>query len=348
MADLKLYTVAQVRDWLDQNIAVDGLTNEVIRPAFAWALIHNPFVKDEDPIVAAIFDNGEFAASTCAYPDVLDYPRCVDKNGEVRRIWFFPMLWVKKQHEGKGYGMIAIGSLAEIYGVENAWTIRAVEESIIIFKYLGCNTFYFPRYYVEEKNINKSTLKGKLVALKQKCEIAIKNCLKPAAPHYDYTLRYLTNVDKESYDFICQHNKEHLIQESQAMLNWYVQYPSSISSLVPERVHKDGAFFHDIFPMVLNSFVQVWHKEMLVGVYRLCIMNKALSCNYIYYDQDNSEVVYASVLEHVQQLNVARFDTDDEGLATFVKKYSAFPRLRTEDVSLSVSPDIKVPEKFIL
>lgn len=93
--------------------------------------------------------------------------------------------------------------------------------------------------------------------------------------------------------------------------------------------------------------MQVLYKDRLVGVYRLCRTNNSLSCDYIYYEREYTEVVYASVLEHLSQLKVVNFDTEDEGLATFVNKYLMFPRFRTEQISLSVSPDVNVPERII-
>lgn len=64
--DIKHYTVAQVRNWLEHNRVIEGLTSEVISPAYAWALIHHPDVNDGDPIIATVFDNGTLAAATCA------------------------------------------------------------------------------------------------------------------------------------------------------------------------------------------------------------------------------------------------------------------------------------------
>ena len=108
MPELKLYTVAQLRDWLEQNHPADGLSEQIIAPSRAWAIIHNPYVKDDDPVLAAIFENGEMAAFTAAFPEMI---------GE-KRYWWFTSLWCDPKHQGKGCGVIVIGSLAEVYSEE--------------------------------------------------------------------------------------------------------------------------------------------------------------------------------------------------------------------------------------
>ena len=342
MPDLKLYTVAQVRDWLERNVVAEGLTNEVIRPAFAWALIHNPFVKDDDPIVAAIYDNGDLAASTCAYPEVFEKPICTDENGEQRRIWWFPMLWVKPEFRGKAYGLVAIGSLAEIYGEENAWTAWAVPESIEIFEYLGCKTYYFSRYFMGEKYINKDSLRVKLALLKQGSIAWWMERRMPVFPHYEFTLRYMTNVDEDSYRFMKDHASNHFFFPSKAQLDWILHYPCTISSPLTNRVTVEGEYFSDVVCLVQNHFVQVWIDKQLVGVYRLAIGDRTLSCDNVYYTKQYAEMVFASVVEHINKLGIRSFETEDEALYRFVCKYVYIPKQWTEQLSLSLSPDVQV------
>ncbi len=347
MVETKLYTVAQVRDWLEHNHAPEGLTREVIRPAMAWAIIHHPDAKDDDPIIAAIFDNGILAASTCAIPEVMVKPYFPDQQGRQKRIWWFPMLWVKSEYRGKGYGLVAIGSLAEVYGEGCAWTAWAVQESIEIFEFLGCQTYYFPHYFLSDKHIKTNTFRGKLAMLKQRCLKWRNNRKKPALPHYDFTVRYLNNVDDESYDLICKHNLANYFLSSQKVLNWEVQYPWYISMPLTERLAKDGDFFQDITPSIQYSFIQVWHSNMLVGVYRLRHDSSSMTIDYLYYDNEYSNVVFASIVEHITQIGITSVDTEDEQLFHFIQKYLYFPKCHTERLSLSVAPSIKVPDNYV-
>ena len=345
--EVQHYTVAQVRNWLEHNIAPKGLTNEVIRPAFAWAIIHHPDVKDDDPVVAAIYDKGNLAASTCAFPEIMVKPDFLDEKGNPKRVWWFPMLWVKPEYRGKGYGLVVIGSLAEIYGMDCAWTAWAVPESIEVFEFLGCNTYYFPRYFMSEKIIHTHSFKGKLAYLKQEGLKCWHSLRKPKLPHYEYTLRYLNNVDDVSYEFISRNCKDNFFHSSQKVLNWQMQFPWSISMPLTERIPKDGEYFQDAPALIQYSFVQVWLKDELVGVYRLRRGIKSLTCDYIYYLSNYAETVFASIVEHIQHLHATHFDTEDEELAKFIQKYIYFPKYTTEQLSLSISPKVPVPEHFI-
>lgn len=345
--EIKHYTVAQIRGWLEHNNVVGGLTNEVIRPAFAWALIHHPDVLETDPIVAAVYDNGNLAASTCAFPEIMVKPEFKDKKGQIKRVWWFPMLWVKKQYEGKGYGLVVIGSLAEVYGMDCAWTAWAVQESIEIFEFLGCNTYYFPRYFMEEKHIRPISIKGKLAYLKQETIKWWYSRQKPSLPRYDYFVRYLNSVDDMSYEFICQHSKDNLFLSSQKVLNWEIQYPWSTSMPLTERLHHDGDYFQDAPSMIQYLFVQVWNNNKLIGVYRLRRGEKELTFDYVYYNKETAEIVFASAVEHLLKLKATHCDTEDGDLAKFIQKYIYFPRCKKEDLSLSISPEIPIPAHFI-
>lgn len=347
--EIKHYTVAQIRDWLIRNKSIEGLTNEVIRPSFAWAIIHNPDVLDNDPIVAAIYDNGKLAASTCAFPEIMVKPVYKDENGNIKRIWWFPMLWVKKQYEGKGYGLVVIGSLAEIYGVDCAWTAWAVQESIEIFEFLGCKTYYFPRYFMEEKIIHKNTVKGRLAYFKQEVGKWWHSLRKPKLPNYKYSLRYLNCVDDRSYDFIQKNEQNHLFHWSKETHNWHLQYPWYISSPVIEKTEKYGEFSSETASQVQHYLVQVLVDEDIIGIYVLRQIGRCICIaeDSIYYDDSYREIVYVSVIENIQHLKASHFDTEDGELAGFIQKYLYFPRCKTENLSLSISPDISVPEHFV-
>lgn len=343
--EVKHFTVEQIRNWLVHNKSVEGLTSEVIRPAFAWALIHHPNVCDNDPMVAAVYDNGILAAATCASPEYMVKPTIVD-NGKPKRVWWFPMLWVKPEYRGKGYGLVVIGSLAEIYGMDCAWTVWAVKESIEIFEFLGCKTYYFPHYFMNERHFPAS-VRGKLGALRQGAIKWWYNKKKPALSHYEYSLRYLNNVDDESYEFICRNSNNNVFLSSKEILNWELQYPWYLSMPLSSRVPKDGKYFQEIQPLFQYSFVQVWSNDRLVGIYRFIRDESGISIDLIFYDPKDSEIVYASIVEHLQHLHVTHFDTEDGELAKYVQKFIYFPICKTESESLSISPEISIPDNFV-
>ena len=146
MVDIKLYTVAEIREWLVNNKPTEGLSEQIIAPSRALATIHNPYVKDEDAIVAAIFEDGELAAYTASFPDMLDG----------KRVWWASTLYCYPQFAGKGYGMIVVGSLMEAHEPELTYDRWGVQETVEIFNHFGYQTIYTTRYHLCDKKINKS------------------------------------------------------------------------------------------------------------------------------------------------------------------------------------------------
>ena len=84
MPELKLYTVAQLREWLMYNHAPEGLSEQIIAPSRAWAIIHNPYVKDDDPVVAAIFEGRGRSRKTSHFWPLFGWGRAGRGGGEER------------------------------------------------------------------------------------------------------------------------------------------------------------------------------------------------------------------------------------------------------------------------
>ena len=71
---IKLFTAADLRQYFMHSQPVDLLSERVIAPVRAYAMIMNPYVKDDMALVSAIFVDGEVAAYTYAFPDKLEKP----------------------------------------------------------------------------------------------------------------------------------------------------------------------------------------------------------------------------------------------------------------------------------
>ena len=154
-------------------------------------------------------------------------------------------------------------------------------------------------------------------------------------------------VDDECYEFICKNSKDNLFLMPQQALNWELHYPGNISSPLSEKVPVDGKFFQNIPSLYQNYFVQVKKKDKIAGVYLLRHCDNEISMEYIYYAKEFSDIVFSSVVEHIHRLNSKSFSTEDKELSKFVQKYIFFPVCKTENLSLSISPEIEVPNLFI-
>jgi len=327
MPELKLYTVAQIREWLLYNHAAEGLSEPVIAPTRAWAIIHNPYVKDDDAIVAAIFENGQIAAYTASFPDMLDG----------QRIWWASTLYCYPQFAGRGYGMIVVGALMEAHEPELTYDRWGAKETVEIFNHFGYQTVYTPRYHLSFKKIDTNSFKGKLAY----CLQELKKCLHPwpKASKVDYTLQYASYIDGEAYAFIQSHRGNNLWIREQEMLNWIVEYPffKSRESIVESR---EKCVFGDEAKVYEYKVAKVYVGEELQGVYVLRLHDEEMSVVYLYYSDDNREEVFDSVIDQIISQRPKSFLTENVYLFERVRDRLYFPKTEVEPVSLSLPNNI--------
>ncbi|MDO5340864.1 MAG: hypothetical protein Q4F69_00190 [Bacteroidia bacterium] len=338
--DIKCFTANDLKRWLFHNQSIDGLTDEVIAPARAFAIVNNPYLRDDDAVVAALYVDDDLVAYTAAFPEFYDG----------KRIWWFSTLYCKPEYSGRGYGLIVVGSLAEIYGDGNFFDMEGAEETVEIFKYLGLNTSYSIQYNFCPGKIDRTSFWGNLayyiqqVRLKLKCR---KNILMQKLSAFEYKVEYSRHVDDESYSFILENRKNDAFVREQKMLNWIVQYPFLQGSPLTNRVD-DRCRFSSVVPSVTMLVVKVVVKDELAGLYILRFLNNGFSVKYLYYNDDRADVVFTSVAEHLVAYNNPTVSTRDEKLALFLKQYNLSSKLKTSRVSFSYPSEFVLVDDFTL
>lgn len=325
MPELKIYTVKDLREWLTNNHPAEGLSERVIAPTRAWAIIHNPYVKDDDAIVAAIFEDGELAAYTASFPDMLDG----------KRIWWASTLYCYTKFTGKGYGLIVVGSLMEAHEPDLTYDRWAAKETVEIFNHFGYQTIYTKRYRLSDKKIEANSLKGKLAYLAQE----LKKCFHPwsKSTKSNYTIQYISSIDDEAYTFMKAHKRSDLLLREQEMLIWIVQYPFYKSG--ESRVEsKELCIFGDEAKEYEYKVVMVYVDEQLQGVYVLRLHDDELSIVNLYYTYEKRDVVFDSIIDCIIAKRPKSFVTENEYLFERVRENLYFPKNEEEHVSLSL-PD---------
>lgn len=329
MPELKLYTIAQLREWVMQNNAVEGLSDKMVSRTRAYALVNNPYVKDDDPVVASIFVDGENAAYVTAFPEII---------GE-KRYWWFSALWCNPKYQGCGYGLIVVGSLAEIYGNENCLDRWGAKETVEIFTHLGLQTQYTLRFVLGTK-INQETRKGRLVYSVRTMQKWFYNRLRKT-PKGEYAVKYIPCIDDETYEFIQSHSQNYYFHHAQDFLNWVLQYPFSIAAPLTERVETTMPFSQSEAYKTHLYAVQVKSEKKIIGFYVLKEREDALHVLYMYYDEEYKNNVYASIRDHINRLSVLQCVTENGELAKYLRKYIYFAKNKEEKVSFSY--DINTP-----
>lgn len=327
MPELKIYTVKDLQEWLENNRPAEGLSERVIAPTRAWAIVHNPYVKDDDAIVAAIFEDGELAAYTASFPDMLDG----------KRVWWASTLYCYPKFTGKGYGLIVVGSLMEAHEPELTYDRWGAKETVEIFNHLGLKTTYTKRYRLSDKKIEISSIKGKLAYYAQE----LKKCLHPwqKALKANYTIQFASTIDDEAYEFMQAHCRNDLWLREKKMLNWIVEYPffDSRKSIDDSR---ELCVFGDEARVYEYKIAKVYVGEELQGVYILRQHDDELSVVYLYYTYERRDVVFDSIIDNIIARHPKSFVTENEYLYERVREGLYFPKNEDEQVSLSL-PDRK-------
>jgi len=331
MPELRLYTVSQIREWLVNNKPAEGLSERVIAPTRAWAIVNNPYVKDDDAIVAAIFEDGQLAAYTASFPDMLDG----------KRVWWASTLYCYPQFAGRGYGMIVVGSLMEAHEPVLTYDRWGASETVEIFNHFGYNTTYTPRYRLADGYIDTNTLIGKLAY----CAQELKKCLHPWSKrsNADYTIQEVSAIDDEAYAFMKAHRGTDLWLREHNMLNWIIAYP-----FVKAGKNEKECVFGADAKVFEYKVINVYSQGLLIGVYILRVFDKSLSVVYIYYEEGCKDIVFASVVGQIIDLRPKSFVTENPGLLAYVKDRLYFPKMEKEKVSFSLPDNVKMLANYTL
>ena len=333
ITELKLYTVAQLKEWIEHNHAVEGLSETIIAPHRAYSIIHNPYVKDDDPVVAVIFVEGENVAYTTAFPEMIDG----------KRYWWFSTLWCDPKHRGNGYGLIVIGSLVEVYGAEYCLDRWGAQDTVEIFAYFGHKTTYLHRYALGSK-IDKNTTKGKFVAFVRSTQKCLHRLIERPAKREEYTLRYIPYIDDRTYAFIRAHKGDDFMLRTQETLNWVLRYPFTYSAPLAERIDKTLPIFKAETSHTELFAVQVLDGEELVGFYLMKQNADVLHILYLYYNEAKKTKVYASIRDHVKRMKIEQCVTEHKPLADYLQKEIYFPKHSVHEISFSVPEGMELPQ----
>lgn len=325
---LKLYTVSQIRDWLSGTSLTEGLDEYVITRSRAKAIVNNPYVTADDVVASAIYEGGELAAYTATFPDMIDG----------KRSWWFSTLWCAPKHQGKGFGLIAIGSICECHEGEPIFDMWGAEETVQIFRCLGLKDTTIPEYKFPRKQFANS-LKGKLAACRQSLKRTARphiKGLKADIADKAFRNQFVDCVDDETWEWISRHNAGDALPRSREMLNWILSNPFVVTATGNPGGREE---FSDVATEYLLSGVKVFQGGTFVGFYILRWNGLELS---IKYNWSNHPAILASIGSQWLKFRPKRFNTRDADIAEYIRRWNLFPDGKIEQISFSY------PQDFIL
>lgn len=333
----KFFTISQLTDWLLHN-RDNGISDYMISRARAWALIHNPSVKEDDIVLAAAYDGNNPIGYTALFPDKLQKPIL-----EGTYYWGTTQ-WLEPEYRGKGISAKMMLMMKEAINHRYLGLDSSVASCKLDQKQ-GYKIVYYPRYFYiwDKQNIG---LLGCIKKLYIRC--ANKKVL-ARLDKYSYTNKFINYVDDCTYEFIKLHSQSDLFLRSQEMLNWQLHYPFVQVVKKDKHLAKENCEFGTNIEAHSIQLVQVYCDEQLCGVYELNIIDGVCSVQYLYFNEEYRDNVFASLVVNVLQSNVIKFRTFNKELYDFmyengIKNMNS--KFHVEQISLTVPPNMEIDESL--
>ena len=326
----RLFTIADLKDWIIYGKRKEGLCEEVITTTRAYSFINNPYVSDDMPVISALYVDNELAAYTAAFPEVLVKPKCTTH--------WFNSLYVAPKYEGKGYGLFVIGSLMECYGNDPVFDLDAVPTSIEILSYLGLLSSTFRQFNFRKKCIYSNSLRGKLALAYDKYYRFVYHrktidALKSRIQKASYSIKYDVFIDEESYCFIKKHAQNDAFLRTKESLNWMLRFPFVHEAPILSRV-KAEQLFSSAKEWQRYYVVKVYEGNVMVGIYVLSNSKTRLFLLQLYYDVIWQDDIMLSIAEHIIKIDNAQFATTNPKVADFVKNNKLYTINTKKEISI--------------
>lgn len=316
--DISLFSAEQIKNWLFHNAHYKGLSEKLIDKGRAFALVTNPFVTDEMPLISAIFVDDEVAAFTYVFPDELEKP-------EKKTVYWNTTLYVNPKYEGRGFAYCVIAQICEIYG-KDYFDLDAAEASVENLKYQGMTVEYLTQYVLQNKNIIRQGLKGELAYWKEKvcrCRMSNEKLLRKDLAQSSFNIEYVSYIDDELFSFIYKNSNHDLILRSQKSFNWLLQSPFMLETPCYERIRYTNVFLSSV-PEFKIYGLKILKDSRIVG---FCILRKLVdewSVKYVYYSAEGEISTFMAIAEHVISSPCRKFFTASKKLCDFINQYGLY------------------------
>lgn len=330
------FTIKDIEQWLIHN-AKNGLSDKVISCPRALAFIRNPHAKQDDVALSVVFnEQNEAIGYTGAYAEDWCRPAV-----EGRYFWGSTQ-WMDPQYRGKGVSGKMMRMIKD--AVEDKYiALDSSPASCRLDEKQGSVISYYIRYFMVLKGSGNNSFKSRVKNVLSKFSVkkALRNLM-----DYDYTNRYVTLIDDETYSFIVEHSKRDLFLRKQDFLNWQMRYPFVVPTGRDKKMDTERCEFGGYVNRLQTSMVQVFVGAKMCGFYVLRVLGAVCSTWYLYYDEVSREQVFASVVTNVLKMKeVSRFQTFNKDLYDFMRRMgvkSQFSKSYKEQISLTVPSGFEV------
>lgn len=332
----KIFSVSEVREWLIHNVH-NAISESCITPTRALSLVNNPHAVDTDPVLCVVFNNDVIIGYTAVFPEVMKHPSMEGKY------YWGTTEWLNPAYRGKGIAAQMMRTIKN--AVQDRYLgLDSSDSSVRLDQKQGSRIIYYPRYYLRWGAKRKNCLAQIKVAwVRSRNMLAIRQLER----QYEYRNRHVPFIDDATYSFIAAHSEPYLFLRDQQMLNWLLRYPFLLSVGDDKHLISDECEFGEQVKTGQTKIVQVFVDKSLIGVYVLRIIDNVCSLLYLYYDKDEKEKVFASVLINACESQMFELRTFSKDLYQFAKWHgimSIHSKSYQQPVSFTLPKDMQVDE----
>lgn len=292
------YTAADIKAWIERG-ENNGLSERVISLTRANALMHSPYVKEDDVLVISAMDGDVVVGYTAIFPEHLERPNIWIATGTT--------LWVNPDYADDFVGYNLVQRLWQSYPQYCVIGSDVSCPAAMIDKLLGACILRYERHrFVFRRNIRVHSLRSLASKIiepyrKYRQRKAISRLLAMIPSN----IRVITRdtIDAEAYDFISAHSESDTFLRSREMLNWILRYPFSVENTLMKYAIKSNKF-SDQVASSKNQLFQIYMVDKLIGIVMLGCRDNDMHVKMLYTDKGYQEVIFALIIEIMLRSNV--------------------------------------------
>ena len=336
------YTVADLKAWIMRG-ENNGLSERIISLPRANALMHCPYVKDDDDVVVAAMDGDTIVGYTAIFPEHLLRPDMWIATGTT--------LWVNPNYADDFVGYHLVERLWQSYPQYSVIGSDVARPAAMIDKLLGASILKYERHrFVFRRNIQVHSLRNLASKLLEPYRTYHqRRALGRVMAMIPSNIRVIARdiVDAEAYDFICAHSESDTFVRSREMLNWILRYPFSVENSLVKYTVKSNAFSDQVVSSS-NQFLQIYLADTLIGIVMLGSRGNDMHVKMLYTDASHSEVVYALIVKVMMNSCAEQLYTLYPELTAFIVSHHVALRHTVQPLLFTYPKSIKCLAPFVL
>ena len=342
MIEYHTYIAKDVRDWIEDG-SQNGLSEQIISLTRANALIHCPYVKDDDVLVVSAMDGEKVVGYTAIFPEHLERPEMWIATGTT--------LWVDPNYADDFVGYNLVQHLWQSYPNCAVIGSDVAKPAALIDKLLGAKICKYERSaFVFNRKIQVHSLRnfGSLLLepfRKHRQRKAIQRIL-ASIPN---TIRVIAcdTIEAEAYQFIKEHSESDTFLRSREMLNWIIRFPFSTENPLPHRALKRNQFSGQTASFC-NYLLQIYDADTLIGIVMLGKRRTDMHVKMLYTDDAHLEIVYALVIEAMQHTNAEQLWSLYPQLNNIIASNQVALRDNNQQLLFTYPKDLKTLEPLVI